>query len=146
MIRAKFYHLNEAWLHFTQYRVRCRECDIDFCSQCKTTPYHKGFTCESFKEYKKALQCRFCKVQLEDHNTAEPGDFSEALRKVCTLAECIERRESACSLVHDCEHDCGGVKDEREHLPCLHEDCKSDEVTQDATDLCNICWVEELDK
>jgi phage FluMu protein Com len=32
--------------HMSQYRVRCPECQINFCSSCKEEPYHIGKTCQ----------------------------------------------------------------------------------------------------
>lgn len=35
-------------LHKLEYRLRCRECQCEFCASCRATPYHAGHTCESF--------------------------------------------------------------------------------------------------
>jgi phage FluMu protein Com len=32
--------------HMSQYRVRCPECQINFCSSCNEEPYHIGKTCQ----------------------------------------------------------------------------------------------------
>lgn len=37
---------SEAEIHREQYRVRCRSCNLEFCSKCLVTPYHENFTCE----------------------------------------------------------------------------------------------------
>jgi hypothetical protein len=62
----------ESYAHFCQHRVRCRECQSIFCTSCKRSPYHKGFTCKSFVEYQSARHCRFCDTKLDEHNTAAP--------------------------------------------------------------------------
>lgn len=31
-----------SWVHFNQYRLRCRGCNIEFCTSCKEQPYHRG--------------------------------------------------------------------------------------------------------
>lgn len=31
--------------HMATYRVRCNECEINFCASCKVEPYHIGKTC-----------------------------------------------------------------------------------------------------
>ena len=40
----------EAAIHYSKYRVKCPTCEIAFCSEinCKSRPYHIGYTCEQF--------------------------------------------------------------------------------------------------
>jgi len=54
--------------HRNKYRFRCRECQTEFCTKCKTIPYHFKFTCDEFKNYQSAVHCRFCDVQLKENN------------------------------------------------------------------------------
>jgi E3 ubiquitin-protein ligase MYCBP2 len=72
---------------------------------------------------------------------------------VCEEEECIEKAKIACAKRHpDCHHLCGGILHEEVCLPCLHEDCfekskesgKYGELTQEGSDYCNVCWVEEI--
>ena len=49
-----------ALLHCRVHRFRCRQCDTVFCSSCGEVPYHIGFTCEEYMEYKEAAKCRYC--------------------------------------------------------------------------------------
>ena len=32
----------EAWLHYKEFRLRCRECQFIFCGKCKKKSYHMG--------------------------------------------------------------------------------------------------------
>jgi E3 ubiquitin-protein ligase MYCBP2 len=52
--------------------------------------------------------------------------------------------KNACSKVQPCGHMCGGVRDERPCLPCLHRCSPSTELKQDADDMCMICFSEAL--
>mmetsp|Transcript_15848 Transcript_15848/g.39062 ORF Transcript_15848/g.39062 Transcript_15848/m.39062 type:complete len:739 (-) Transcript_15848:199-2415(-) len=58
----------EAWKHYKQYRLRCKECNAIFCASCKESPYHMGFTCKGFIEYKNSKQCRYCATQITVEN------------------------------------------------------------------------------
>ena len=54
--------------------------------------------------------------------------------------------ENACSKTLSCGHLCGGIKDEKACLPCLHR-CRSDDqelLKQDSDDMCMICFTEAL--
>jgi len=69
---------------------------------------------------------------------------------VCSQAECVELARSACTRTLVCGHHCGGVRDERPCLPCLHG-CVGDEgagvvvpLRQDADDMCMICFADAL--
>jgi len=58
----------ESWLHYKKYRIRCKECAQIFCAECKESPYHMGFTCEAWVEYKNSKQCRYCATQITAKN------------------------------------------------------------------------------
>uniref|UniRef100_A0A6A7FXV8 RanBP-type and C3HC4-type zinc finger-containing protein 1 n=1 Tax=Hirondellea gigas TaxID=1518452 RepID=A0A6A7FXV8_9CRUS len=135
----------ESWLHYNQNRIRCRGCQENFCISCLAVPYHTGYNCDQFREYGAAKHCRFCTTQLSIQNTA-PSLGKPALADVCTEDECIERRGQSCSTTLGCGHACGGVSDEKEHLPCLGEDCKDHAVPQLSGDLCCICYIEGLEQ
>jgi len=121
----------EAEIHKSKNRFRCRECDTDFCAECKAVPYHEGFTCEQFVDYAQAKHCRYCKAQLP------PRSRSEA----CSEEECKKKLKESCKKKHDCGHPCDGISKEKSCLPCLHEDCSTQQKSED---WCNICWSEEL--
>ncbi len=38
--------------HYNEYRTRCPKCSCDFCSSCLALPYHAGYTCQQFQEFK----------------------------------------------------------------------------------------------
>jgi len=116
----------EAWKHFMQYRIRCIECQTVFCADCKVNPYHKGFTCKDFATYQSARHCRYCSSQLDANNSVK-NPPSSALRDVCTDEECVEKMELACTKFNKCGCPCGGVRDEKECLPCLKHDLEEDE-------------------
>jgi hypothetical protein len=42
--------------HRHQHYYRCAMCSKDFCDECRSTPYHTGFTCQQHA----APQCLFC--------------------------------------------------------------------------------------
>jgi hypothetical protein len=76
----------EAAIHKAHNRFNCRECNTVFCANCKTIPYHLGFTCEevlcsagvsfaalTLRQYQKSLvaaHCRFCDKVIQVHNCA----------------------------------------------------------------------------
>lgn len=122
----------EAAEHHCRYRIRCRNCDIDFCVKCMRSPYHIGFTCEGFEAYGKTEHCRYC------HERALPGKF------FCDSEECTEKSKIACGKPLPCGHHCYGIAGERTHLPCLHEDCKDSAEGIDGSEFCLICYSEEL--
>lgn len=124
----------EEYKHFLKYRIRCHSCQTNFCAQCKTIPYHKGFTCKKWEIYLKSRHCRFCQEQLTDKNT------SRALigRDICKEKECLEKWGMCCERTLKCGCPCNGVKDEKQCLPCLKCELKCDE------EWCTICYSEEL--
>lgn len=128
----------EAFRHREQFRFRCRECNTEFCCACNRSPYHLGFTCEQFANYKTAQHCRFCSTELSEKNLAQP---MKIIPDCCNSAECLERRTFVCPKTLGCGHACCGSSD-APCFPCLNEPCAS--VGQKRDDLCNICWCEEL--
>ncbi|XP_011315230.1 E3 ubiquitin-protein ligase MYCBP2 isoform X2 [Fopius arisanus] len=81
--------------------------------------------------------CRFCGT------TGNTGLL--AIGNICSDHECQEHAKNACSKIHTCGHICGGVRSEKNCLPCLHR-CQSDstQLKQDADDMCMICFTEAL--
>jgi hypothetical protein len=128
----------EAWLHFSEYRVRCRECNSVFCAQCKEIPYHKGYTCATFKEYQSARHCRFCESSLDPSNTWINPTAGPGLRDMCTEEECKEKAALSCDKLLLCGCFCGGVKGEKECLPCLKHELECED------EYCAVCYVDAL--
>jgi len=133
--------LKTAQEHKDIYRFRCRECSTEFCASCLIIPYHEGYTCKQFKEFKDAKHCRFCGDKLTSKNQSKKNKKFPALADICKKNECMERGAKVCRKQLLCEHYCGGVLKEKHCLPCLH--CKSD-LGQTGDDYCNICWTEDL--
>ena len=79
--------------------------------------------------------CRFC-------NTSGASEML-GLGFVCDDPDCQERAKNACRKSLPCGHMCGGVKDEKEHLPCLHG-CQESELKQDGDDMCMVCYTDSL--
>eukprot|EP01117_Protostelium_nocturnum_P011289 TRINITY_DN4098_c1_g1_i4.p1 TRINITY_DN4098_c1_g1~~TRINITY_DN4098_c1_g1_i4.p1 ORF type:complete len:652 (-),score=236.82 TRINITY_DN4098_c1_g1_i4:52-2007(-) len=128
----------EAVKHRNDNRFRCRECSTEFCAECKGIPYHDGFTCQQFVKYEKAVHCRYCAVELSAANA-----HSLPL-KICNSQDCVAKSKLGCEKTLACRHLCGGIKNERNCLPCLNEDCNKEEEGQKSDSYCNICWVEDL--
>jgi hypothetical protein len=128
--------------HRNMFRFRCRNCETEFCSECKLVPYHLGFGCDEFREHLQSLRCRFCQTSLTDKNQAPPTN-DESVNLVCNAQDCLEKRDLACRKSHSCGHLCGGVKDEVHCPPCLDEECSKNAV-QTGDDFCNICWVDTI--
>lgn len=92
-------------------------------------------------------RCRFC---------GAVGDSGLlAMGNVCADAECQEYAANICAKTKACGHPCGGVLNEPKCLPCLEVVChkrendvsdslKEPKLTQDADDMCMICFVEAL--
>ena len=103
-----------ALLHKELHRLRCAGCSNSFCTKCNAAPYHLGRTCEQHAEFQCAAKCRFC---------GEALDGAAAQDDVCASDECRERLAGACRHVLPCSHPCGGVCEEKVHLPCLVPEC-----------------------
>lgn len=92
-------------------------------------------------------RCRFCGV------TGNSGLL--AVGNVCCNAECQLHAANTCTKTKQCGHSCGGVVHETKCLPCLQTMCNDrlmengepiigPKLTQDADDMCMVCFVEAL--
>lgn len=93
-------------------------------------------------------RCRFCGVY------GNSGLL--AVGNVCVEQQCQEYSANACSKILACGHWCGGIINEVNCLPCLHQKCQSvvsnfdpkkqhqPKLTQDVDDMCMICFTEAL--
>ena len=124
---------------YANHRFRCPNCKKDSCVACKITPYHIGYTCETWKHHKEAKKCRYCDTEIKNNNKGPSDD-------VCNKSECKERYELSCKKILPCGHKCLGVKSETKCPPCLHSDCKNfvKLFDQDCDSYCNICFAEGL--
>lgn len=131
----------EACEHYGRFWVWCPACEKNFCSKCKTTPYHVGFTCEELKRHKEAVKCRFCNKIIEEVK-------GKVVSNVCNSPHCQSQLNASCKRKHDCGHGCAGFKDERIHPPCLNEACVSTDPSKtldnNENSWCSICFVEKL--
>jgi hypothetical protein len=134
--------------HFNTHRVRCYDCRAVFCSDCLVMPYHDGFTCEQFRTRALVLSCRFCTAVVPDRR--EERSFFDRLfrrrrapRDVCAGEDCVERGLLECDKSLPCGHPCYSPPDEACGA-CLVEGCAANTTRQTATDLCTICYVDEL--
>ncbi|XP_055524898.1 E3 ubiquitin-protein ligase highwire isoform X3 [Wyeomyia smithii] len=89
--------------------------------------------------------CRFCGI------TGTTGLL--AVGNVCVDQQCQEYAANACTKTLQCGHLCGGIINEERCLPCLQQKClgnesslseKEPKLTQDADDMCMICFTEAL--
>ncbi len=126
----------EAFYHFKRYRVRC-SCGEIFCGECKQSNYHKGFTCQQYKDFMAAPHCRFCDARLRDGVNKPLGKpIARAIANVCTQEDCQKRAANACLMTLKCGCFCGGIRGEALCLPCLKCELKMDD------DYCAICYTE----
>jgi len=124
-------------------RIRCNQCQKNFCAACSTEPYHIGKTCEQHKNHKEARKCRYCDEEIKQ----APPSAKPAFKNVCRKTECMNAMNETCEKVLACGHPCGGFRDELICMPCLNPECARDiEVLkgQDADEYCPICYVEGL--
>lgn len=134
----------EAAFHMSKYRVRCQACQGNFCSECRTQPYHIGMTCEAKAAHVAARKCRFCDTELKGRGNRADGTLAD----VCAKKECKYLKSLSCDKRLACGHPCRGFRNEGKCLPCLDPECKDKVVgllaDTDADTFCSICWVSGL--
>eukprot|EP00347_Sterkiella_histriomuscorum_P005211 403357469 len=129
-------------------KIECEQCRMSHCFKCKHEPYHLGFTCEDFQEWKKLRKCRFCQAIFGDKQQELKKDLAFDL--VCNQMECIKLMEKSCAKVHpDCNHFCGGTSTETTCLPCLDPFCvvrydDSRTFGVHSEEYCMICYTDLL--
>ena len=109
-----------AQLHFSEFRVRCFNCHENFCTECKTAPYHLGYDCKQWDIQKQLEKCRFCQEMMTE---APLSPAVPAFKHICRNEACIKLCDTICQKVNPCGHPCNGFKGEAKCMPCLHEDC-----------------------
>ena len=119
-------------LNYVTNRFKCpnKKCKIEQCKTCKAIPFHLGFTCEQFKNYK---PCRYCEdgVDLSNPNQNFPD--------ICMKnPECIGKANEACQSFLSCKHRCSGVTGEFKHPPCLYEECL-EKLKDPINETCMVC-------
>lgn len=95
----KYINTNHAYHH--TYRFRCRLCDTIFCTSCKKSPYHIGFTCQQFQLYGEAeKRCLICSDPLPP--TAWPYEETEDDGDDASPPEEVHRflRHRMISIIH----------------------------------------------
>eukprot|EP00300_Choanocystis_sp_HF-7_P008386 c15877_g1_i1.p1 GENE.c15877_g1_i1~~c15877_g1_i1.p1 ORF type:complete len:651 (+),score=123.57 c15877_g1_i1:2-1954(+) len=92
--------------------------------------------------------CRFCGQELNASNEPLTAPMSPALENVCRDEMCQERAGRSCTKLLGCGHCCGGIRNERECMPCLRGCGQGTEgvlpLSQDDNDMCMICWTDPL--
>lgn len=92
-----------AQLHYLHNRLRCPECSTNFCRSCAEIPYHSGFTCPDYIDYKTAKHCRFCSTALtQKTKNPDASNLEEAFQDVCNAPLCVEKISKSCTVVHEC--------------------------------------------
>eukprot|EP00038_Savillea_parva_P028076 m.63056 g.63056 ORF g.63056 m.63056 type:complete len:1152 (-) comp8130_c0_seq1:38-3493(-) len=134
----------KALTHYNKYRFRCPECSTSFCTSCKVAPFHAGYgNCDAYALAVSGRQCRWCETVLTEDNIWQNHMCKGTLKNTCCEEECTNKARIACLKSHECGHECGGVRNEKDdaHLPCLR--CGEEpDVAHD--DFCPICWTEGL--
>jgi hypothetical protein len=122
--------------HMSQNRIRCNECEKNFCRKCMVEPYHIGATCAQHEKQKNQRKCKFCQCNIRGNKV------------VCTKRRCKYQMGQCCATLLECGHACAGQNWEPQHPPCLHEDCvKKDEgptLGENVDSFCSICYTEGL--
>jgi hypothetical protein len=125
----------EAATHYANNRCRCPRCKIDFCVECKSSPYHIGKTCiENVK-----IKCKYCFTIIDPSNRGPEEE-------VCGSSECVATFRSSCQKKLKCGHKCFGHKEEASCPPCLIDGCNNNpnHFDQNEDSYCNICFSEGL--
>jgi hypothetical protein len=117
--------------HMARNRYRCPKCEKILCANCKSEPYHLGYTCEEYAKFKSSAHCRYCDRVI-------PGG-----RVACEDPSCQERLAMSCSNVLKCGHKCYGVRNEPMCPPCMSDECSSKGPFSEH-DYCTICFTEGL--
>eukprot|EP01083_Nonionella_stella_P296938 1008581_1 len=136
-----------AEVHYLANRIRCRSCEAVFCNACLEQPYHSGFNCEEFKQYKNAPHCRFCEsAAIPGQSQFENPIHLQALENVCNAEECVEKSSKVCiNSLDECGHWCDGLLGELHCLPCLKAACVEARAGNQAeSDMCGICASDDL--
>eukprot|EP01084_Bolivina_argentea_P131991 232923_1 len=127
--------------HKNKFRYKCiyNKCNTIFCIVCKEIPYHIGYNCKEFDEYKSKYKCRFCEVVITD-NRLETTIHSSI---ICNSTECVQKSKLICNVQFECGHFCIGLQ-QQSCFGCLNIKCvpKGAEISDE--EYCCICWVDIL--
>ena len=50
----------DAAINLNLNMIKCEKCAHEFCNKCEATPYHIGYTCDAYTEYRSKNKCRVC--------------------------------------------------------------------------------------
>ncbi len=149
--------------HRARNRYRCSQCMTEFCGSCKSYPYHLGDVCKDDGDGdgdgvnaggsgvgsggggggSGNYECRFCETKLTGKDALPPEYRPNPALHVCHGQECLQIFEKSCLTVLDCDHPCGGVRNETSHLPCL-KCAQEEDKSPNANEFCSICWTAVL--
>jgi hypothetical protein len=122
-------------------RLRCNECQKNFCVKCNSEPYHIGKTCDQ----NMATSCRYCGEEM----TQPSPSMKPAFKDVCRKGECFDLMQKTCDKLLKCGHPCCGSAGEKECMPCLQTECidkmpEASKPKKNIDDFCSICYCSSL--
>ncbi len=94
--------------HFDSSRYLCIECGLDFCIECRTTPYHRLKSCPAGATASGDAECRFCRSRLitkhddsskhssESNLDSKAPSIQSIHSVVCSRAECTAKLSQFC--------------------------------------------------
>ena len=137
--------------------LKCRFCSDTVprnCSSIKMIPEGvKASDCSNVTEVKSegllSLFSKFLRRTPAKQPTAGATIIEYKKALICSDEDCQRRSSKCCKTVLKCGHPCYGFSGEKNHLPCLHEDCIATTTDSDlpcGDDFCTICWIEPLQR
>lgn len=133
----------EPMKHYLANRIRCRTkgCFTDFCASCLESPYHTGYNCVEYQEYRESKKCRFCQYPVTEKTRLDSKE--PAFANVCNRPECVGKSKYSCTKKLKCSHFCCGIADSTICPPCLDPCCDQREKNAPKyDDVCVICYNE----
>jgi len=152
---AKEYQLN---------RIKCLNCENDYCKKCSKIGYHTGYTCKEWILYEKSGKCVYCKDVVEKgsnicssekckhykqctvEDEVECGHYNYGFDKYPLCLKCENIEDEQCTICTDklyrkpcIKLDCNHVF----HLKCIENTVKKGDSTNYITLKyfhCNICY------
>lgn len=130
----------EAAENMGKHKVKCKSCKDIFCSKCKITPYHVGFTWSQYREFIEADRCRYCRMPIKAKRKG--GVF----RYVWKNEECKIFTKESWDKKLAWGHYCRGIRREPEWLPWLAPECVVEDEDLTLGVDANSNWVICLDR
>lgn len=93
-----------------QYKVTCNNCFVSMCTNCKTIPFHEGYTCDEYTWFLNDSLCRVCQKPTDPNILKNLG--------TCLSKTCNENVSNLCNKKLPCGHKCCGYKCKDSHPAC----------------------------